>query len=113
MASLKEDIEVPPLPKCYICEKEFDSLSSLERHFLTFHNTYDTVEESNNKQVSHTKHKILKCESCGKSFSHAHTLKKHIYTVHEGHKDYKCESCGKSFSEARNLKKHIHIIHEG
>ena len=26
-------------------------------------------------------------------------------------KDYKCESCGKSFSQACDLKKHIYTIH--
>ena len=57
-------------------------------------------------------HKDYKCESCGKSFSHAGNLKKHIHTVHKGHKDYKCKSCGKSFSHA-HLKKHIHTVHEG
>ena len=51
------------------------------------------------------------CESCGKSFSEAGSLKKHIHTIHEGHKGYKCESCGKSFSQAGDLKRHIHTIH--
>ena len=36
-----------------------------------------------------------------------------INTIREGHKDYKCESCGKSFSEAGNLRKHILKVHEG
>ena len=53
------------------------------------------------------------CDTCGKSFSQAGYLKKHIYTIHEGHIDHKCESCGKSFSQAGNLKKHIHTVHEG
>ena len=57
--------------------------------------------------------KDFKCKSCGKSFSRADILKKHIHTVHEGHKDYNCQSCGKSFSESGNLKKHIHTIHDG
>ena len=54
-----------------------------------------------------------KCQSCGKLFSRADSLKKHIFTVHEGHKNYKCESCGKLFSGAIYLKKHIHTFHEG
>ena len=53
-----------------------------------------------------------KCEPCGKDFSRAHSLKKHIYTIHEGHKDYKCESCGISFSQAGSLKKHMLTIHK-
>ena len=60
----------------------------------------------------HEGHKDFKCESCGKSFSHAHTLKKHIHTIHEGHKDYKCVPCGNSFSQAHHLKRHIFKIHE-
>ena len=54
-----------------------------------------------------------KCESCGKSFTKAGYLKKHIHIVHEGHKDYKCKSCGKCFSQAYNLKSHIFLMHEG
>ena len=61
----------------------------------------------------HDGHKDYKCESCGKSFSQAIYLKKHIHTVHEGHKDYNCESCGKSFSYENILKRHTHTTHEG
>ena len=65
------------------------------------------------KQAIHEGSKDYKCESCGKSFSGAPYLKKHIHTVHEGYKDFKCESCGKSFSQSSNLKKHIRTNHEG
>ena len=61
----------------------------------------------------HEGHKDYKCESCGKSFAEAGSLRKHIHRIHEGHKDHKCESCGKSFSQAGNLKIHIHTVHEG
>ena len=53
-----------------------------------------------------------KCEICGKSFSQAGVLKRHIDTVHERHKFYKCEICGKSFSQSGVLKKHINKIHK-
>ena len=57
-------------------------------------------------------HKDYICESCGKSYSTAQYLKKHICTFHEGQSECKCESCGKSFSEAHNLKTHIRRIHK-
>ena len=55
--------------------------------------------------------KGYKCKSCGKSFSQADDLRKHIPMVHEDHKDHKCESCGKLFSQTGDLKKHINTIH--
>ena len=63
-------------------------------------------------QPDHKGHNNLKCESCGKLFSQAGYLKKHIYIIHQGHKDHKCEYCGKSFSQAGDLKRHIHRIHK-
>ena len=67
------------------------------------------------KNIDHTVqgHKNNKCNSCGKNFSKAGNLKKHIHTIHEGLKDYKCEFCGKSFSQAVLLKNHIYKVHEG
>ena len=103
MADEKQERKVP-LHNCYICDKEFDKFS-LEEHFFTFHNNKVT-EENIKKQIQ----TINKCESCGKSFSNAGYLKRHIRIVHEGHK---CESCGNSFSQAQFLKKHIYMVHEG
>ena len=54
-----------------------------------------------------------KCDTCGKVFSEAWILMKHINTVHNGQKDHKCDSCRKSFSEADNLKTHINSVHNG
>ena len=49
----------------------------------------DKVSNGEEKKGS-LKKVSYKCESCGKSFSHAHNLKVHINTVHKGHKDFKC-----------------------
>ena len=48
---------------------------------------------------------MANCKSCGKLFSRAAYLKKHIHKVHKGHKDNKCESCGKSYTVAHNGRK--------
>ena len=53
-----------------------------------------------------------KCESCGKEFSRAGHMKKHINLVHHGQKDKKCDTCGKSFSKAWHLRSHIQKTHE-
>ena len=56
--------------------------------------------------------KDYKCDSCGKSFAHSWTLKKHVKIIHEGEKNHKCNICGKSFSYAGGLKKHINDGHD-
>ena len=33
--------------------------------------------------------------------------------VHNGQKDHKCDSCGKAFSLAGVLKRHINAVHNG
>merc|ERR1712150_204158 len=53
------------------------------------------------------------CAQCGKDFSTAQYLKVHIKCVHEGQKDYNCTECGKDFSSKQKLKVHIKCIHEG
>ena len=52
-----------------------------------------------------------KCDSCGKTFSIAGDLKKHINAIHNHQKDHKCNACGKSFPFPRDLKKHINSVH--
>ena len=56
-------------------------------------------------------HKDFKCEYCGKSFTDAGALKKHIKCIHEGRKDFKCDSCGKTFSQSSNLRTHEKKVH--
>ena len=48
---------------------------------------------------------------CGKSFSEAEILRKHINAVHNGQKYHKCDSCGKAFSISGNFVKHISFIY--
>ena len=59
----------------------------------------------------HIGQKDHKCDSCGKAFSEAGKLKKHINSVHNGQKDQKCDLCETAFSTSQNLKKHINAVH--
>ena len=43
----------------------------------------------------------------------AHYLKIHINSVHNGQKVHKCEFCGKAFSQAGHLKRHIDSVNYG
>ena len=94
--SNEQNIKETNQQKCQICDKEFEEL---EAHFVA---THELDEITSNQH---------QCTSCGKLFSGAVNLKKHISTVHEGLKNYKCESCGKSFTQAGSLKNHIDAIH--
>ena len=55
---------------------------------------------------------ISQCGQCGKYFSEAYNLKRHIRRIHDGQRDYECKSCGKSFFEEYDLKRHIRRNHE-
>ena len=82
---------------CYYCDQKFMDKIALKGHMEC--------------HITAMGHKDNKCEFCGKSFSEARTLKRHIHIIHEGHRDYKCESCSKSFTQAGYLNKHIHTVH--
>ncbi|XP_067642138.1 zinc finger protein 260-like [Eurosta solidaginis] len=55
----------------------------------------------------------LKCDQCGKRFSHKITLDGHIRQVHEGCKrPFKCDRCENSYALLGGLYTHIKEIHE-
>ena len=43
-------------------------------------------------------------------FTQADFLRRHKI-IHEGQKDFKCNYCGKKFSQAGNVRKHIKKVH--
>ena len=110
---------------CAKCYKSFTQHQLFMEHvkIILEKDTYDEKPTNSYKEnesfykgtklIIHEGHKDHKCESCGKSFTRAQHLKKHIHTVHEGRKDYKCDSCNKLFSHAHHLKKHINTNHLG
>ena len=50
------------------------------------------------------------CEICGKTFTRADNLKRHIQAVHRNG-EVQCTKCGKTFARADNLKRHVEAVH--
>ena len=82
-----------------IVENIFQSNHAIKEEPLDFYHDHTNNESYNNgmdlASIQSLQYSNYKCESCGKSFSSAQILKKHIHTIHEGHKDHKCDTCGK------------------
>ena len=123
----------PKLFLCYICNKKYNMNFHLKQHIKSIHekrknvNFYDNTIHNDqklneneiaakfitnannlNSSIIHEDQKVYKCEPCGKSYSSAEDLKRHIHTDHEDHKDHKCEYCSKSFSLAEFEDTHSH-----
>ena len=52
-----------------------------------------------------TVHEELKCpcEDCGRQFTDANNLGRHIKVIHEGINNFACEKCEKRFGSKREL----------
>ena len=70
---------------------------------------------SNSEVANHfgrAKKSKLKCKVCGKNFSTAPVVKRHISSVHEGKKPFSCDKCSKCFAFKDELRKHRESVHE-
>ncbi|XP_054839784.1 zinc finger and BTB domain-containing protein 38 [Eublepharis macularius] len=76
---------------CELCQKQFQSPSTLRMHMR-----------------SHAGDKPYSCKTCGKSFSISGNLQKHERT-HLGVKDFVCQYCNKAFTLNETLKIHERI----
>ena len=93
---------------CALCNKVFTFSIDLRKHKWNDHENSE-LKSHIRKIHEESKH----CTQCGKDFSTAQGLKRHIKCVHEGQRNFKCDSCGKSFTQSENLMKHIKTVHEG
>ena len=80
--------------RCPICDKIFQSIGTLKRHYR-----------------SHINFKPHICELCGKRFTLNQYLIEHTRT-HTGEKPYPCTFCPKSFAQTGTLYHHMKNVHQ-
>ncbi|XP_022122423.2 zinc finger protein Xfin isoform X2 [Pieris rapae] len=113
--------------KCTICDKEFNTYSSLKTHRQKMHPTRARTCKICNKNVlgwlamkQHmTTHEeaSFNCPDCPKRFKHAHSLAKHRDThkaherTHRNEKPFTCDICNSSFGTNSSLKRHLKVSH--
>ena len=83
-----------PMVRCYICDKEFKSVSSLNKHLkIHFDGMYS-------------------CKFCGKIFQQQSNRNRHEKQVHTT-QQIQCKKCGKTFKLSKSLKAHMEKKHSG
>eukprot|EP00096_Caligus_rogercresseyi_P004139 TRINITY_DN182_c2_g1_i1.p1 TRINITY_DN182_c2_g1~~TRINITY_DN182_c2_g1_i1.p1 ORF type:complete len:250 (+),score=60.26 TRINITY_DN182_c2_g1_i1:82-831(+) len=78
--------------ECMLCQKSFKQKSHLSFHEKTLHQGLS---------------RLHLCHTCGKTFSSASNLKKHIGLRHNDPQGHVCEFCGRVYKELRYLLIHV------
>ena len=116
--------------QCKYCDKTFSSSNYLKMHINRVHKgpfesnipmennktattNVGSQEESKEPNVTEKLPKKFQCDSCDKSFTQSHNLKRHVQCVHEGMVEERqvCPQCNKSFKNKNSLNVHIWNIH--
>ncbi|XP_030033854.2 gastrula zinc finger protein XlCGF26.1 isoform X17 [Manduca sexta] len=90
--------------RCRICNEAFDELKKAAEHINSVHNKVINFEYELGLQPFKVKSDLLMCGVCGLKSSNVRTLSRHIQTHFV---QCTCESCGKSYASATSLKHHI------
>ncbi|XP_035716009.1 zinc finger protein 570-like [Folsomia candida] len=92
-----EHAENPVRFPCTLCEKEFKTRLQVQNHVLT-----------------HTTEKPYNCATCGRSFAHVESMKRHEIThLEKSTLDVsKCHICPKTFLSRIGLQRHVRVVHE-
>ena len=107
--------------KCDVCDHQYTSRRSLNRHLKNVHNEkipdlpprgrYSNINE---KVLKHKR--IFECDMCDKIYTEKRNLDHHRKRVHYVTTDvpvgeFKCQQCDKQFVKRHTLKYHMDKIH--
>ncbi|XP_054153508.1 transcription factor IIIA-like [Oppia nitens] len=107
---------------CDKCDKRFVTKNKLKSHLKTHDGyacgrdncDYKATKWSELRKHIAVEHKLLKCNSCDKTFNTSFNLNLHQKNIHlNGGQKFICnhENCGKSYSNESNLRTHIRSKH--
>ncbi|XP_066153473.1 zinc finger protein 723-like isoform X1 [Euwallacea fornicatus] len=104
---------------CTLCNRKFDSDSSLKLHLKVHSNVtkficsyckkpFKSPESLDLHKKNQCQIRDYECQHCGRKFKKAHEKVKHE-RIHTGEKPYVCEICGKAFRISYCLTLHMRI----
>ena len=102
MKHLRRHLRIMPY-RCGLCQKHFNSYSSLSVHQQNIHGAGKSEEVGQ---------KIFECLQCNRTFNTKGHLKEHVEGVHERDKQWNCPVCQKVFSTEKRMKKHLYTSHK-
>lgn len=88
--------------RCEICNLEFKTNSSINKHFMTH-----TIVNVINKTVNY-----FTCVFCQKEYGSKVSLQRHILFVHCKKTPHMCEQCGFTACNEVSLRKHVEVEHQ-
>ncbi|XP_014235590.2 transcription factor hamlet-like isoform X2 [Trichogramma pretiosum] len=118
-----DDLELPVVIKCAVCNKSFFDIEVLNSHLITKHRYPSGVHNCKSCPAAYAwlpllvRHRVVAhgdvrkycCENCTKVFTDASNLQRHIRSHHVGARSHACSQCGKTFATSSGLKQHAHI----